>query len=161
MKNFVLQYPGSEPVEYANTIINHIDQAKPEIFEAKEEEIAKEIYTYNPDTIHFVVFVVGTQKQMNQLVFNLINYNLDNYQKQQLKTDVKMLEEPTQLISVNSFQSDSEALNYFNNAIASEDVFNDVNGNDVSNFIISAKNYETLLEDKSVSRYLTFFKNYY
>ena len=161
MKEYILNYPGAGPVEFANAIINHIDQVKPEIFEAAEEKIAIEIYSYSADTIHFVGFVVNSQKDMNQLVFNLINYNLDNYQKQQLKTDVKKLKEPTQIITVSFFQTETEARNYFNKALTDNSVFKDVNSSDVSMFIISSGNYQTLLEDKSVSRYLKFFEKYY
>lgn len=161
MKNYIQNYPGSDPVEFANAIINHLDKAKPEIFEAAEEQIAAEIYDYNPDTVHLVGFVVDSQKEMNQLVFNLINYNLDNYQKQQLKTDVKAVEEPVQLVTVQSFKSQNEARNYFNKAMGDNAVFKDVDINQAGMFIISAGNYQTLLKDKSVSRYFTFFKNNY
>lgn len=161
MKEYILNYPGTDPVVFANAIINHIDQSKPEIFEAVEEQIAIEIYNYNADTVHLVGFAVNRQKDMNQLVFNLINYNLDNYQKQKLKTDVKKLNEPTQVIAVSSFQTETEARNYYNKALADNSVFKDVNSSDVSIFIISTDNYQTLLEDKSVSRYLKFFEKYY
>lgn len=161
MTNYIANYPNSAPIEFANAIINYIDEAKPEIYEATEAEIAEEIYNYNPDTVHYVGFVVNSERAMNQLVFNLINYNLDNYQQQQLKTDVKMLNEPTQLITVSSFQSLIEAKNYYQKSASNQDIFNDVDISNVEKVIISVENYTTLLDDKTIGRYLTFFQKHY
>jgi hypothetical protein len=154
---FVDTYPTSNPVEYAKSMISLLDDKKPELAEAKEEEIAKELYKSTEDTLHYVGFVAQNVSDMNQLVFNIINYNLDNYDKLDLVTNGEDLSGNNKLITIQKFNNKREAENYLNSILTSEVVFKDVSKDRLIKFTLSAGNYETLKTDKSITRYLKFY----
>lgn len=161
MVAFINNYPNTPPVEFANSLVTYLDRAQPELLEAKEEEIAKQIYDVAPEAPHYVVAVVNGQPEMNQLVFNLINFNLDNFDNLNLTTNGQDFTGNQKLINVEPFKNKKEATVYYTKMYQADQVFNDLNKDGIRFFIISEQNFERLLEDKSISRYLKFYQEYY
>ena len=156
-------YPKSEEAVASKDIIALMDVKHPEVKEAEDQVIAKEIYKPALESDkHFYAMVVQSKKaDQNQLVFNLINYNLDNYSSANLTVKADNLGTNSQIIVVREFKSKSEAMNYFNAANKNKNILKDVGSGIIATFIISDINFATLKKDGSESRYMKFFKDNY
>ena len=137
------------------------DTEKEEITQKTLEEIAK-IYQYNTEIKHFVGIVISKSGDINQLKFNIINFNLDFFIQESYDIENKSLNDFVEIITIKDFQNAQEAEDYYNQLSAQENIiFKDVKTTDYQIFIISQKNLNKLLEEKSVSDYLIFFRNNY
>jgi TolA-binding protein len=163
LNRLIKAYPKSEEATASKDIIALMDIKHPEVKEAEDKVIAKEIYKPTVETDkHFFAMVVQSKKaDQNQLVFNLINYNLDNYTSANLTVKADNLSTNSQIIVVREFKSKSEAMNYFNAANKNKNILKDVGSGILATFIISETNLATLKKDGSENRYMKFFKDNY
>lgn len=157
----IKEYPKTEEASAANDIIALMDVQHPEVKEAQEKIIAKEIYKVGTESESqfFVVIINPKQGNYNQLVFNLLNFNLDNYTNSNLSAKAEPVQ-GNQAIVVRTLKNKDEALNYFDAVLKSNEVFKDV-GTPLAIFIISESNFSTFKQDGSESLYMKFFKENY
>ena len=161
--NFIIKnFPKSEETVAAKDIIAMIDEVRPEIKEKQEVEIAREIYkTILPDEKHYLVAVIQPkQGNFNQLIFNLINFNLDNFIAANLSTKAEAISNNNQIVVVSEFKSKDESLNYFDAVMANPSNTKDV-GIISAVFVISETNLAVFKQDGSESRYMKYFKENY
>lgn len=119
-------------------------------------------YRYEPEALHYFVLVVGKQVNLNQLRFNLINFNLDYYLQEDYNVSDRQLNEYSQLLIVKKFEELEKAQDYFFTFDAKQDlVFQDVSNDGYQYFIISVDNYVTLTAERSISDYMQFFQRAY
>jgi TolA-binding protein len=163
LNEIIKTYPKSEEANASKDIIAAMDTKHPEVKEAEDQVIAKEIYKPAAETDkHFFAMVVQSKKaDQNQLVFNLINYNLDNFTNANLTVKADNLSTNSQIIVVREFKSKSEAMSYFNAANKNKSILKDVGSGILATFIISEVNLATLKKDGSENRYMKFFKDNY
>ncbi len=125
------------------------------------EEIAK-IYSYNPENKHLLGIVVGKEADINQLKFNIINFNLDFFIQESYEIEDNALNEFLNIVLVKDFENAQKAKEYYDQFKAeTENIFADVKITDFQFFIISQENLNKLIEEKSVRDYLLFFRNNY
>ena len=98
---------------------------------------------------------------MNQLIFNIINFNLDNYDKLKLQVKKVIVGGKTNLCVISQFKSGSEAMDYYNAIINSKDVTKDIGDIGIRPAVISETNYKVLSSGGKADEYLLFFKEYY
>jgi hypothetical protein len=77
--SFAAQYPGTEMAEDALMIVAFIEREEPEIAQKAETETIAALYSFNNSVPHSFVYVLDGTANYNQLIFNIINFNLDNY----------------------------------------------------------------------------------
>jgi len=163
-------YPESEITESVENILAYLYEAYPEIKEEEEEIYAEEIYNLNEKAIHYFVIVADKNKvDINQLIFNLINFNIDNFDIDNLEANSESFAigtssgefENLQIISIKDFNNKDKGLKYYKLVLQDEDVFKDFDQADYQYFIISSDNYNTLIKDTSINRYLKYFKKHY
>lgn len=155
-------FPDSREKEKANEIAAFLDRTLPVLKEEEEVIEAQEIYAYNDSAVHYYLLVVNRfQVNVNQLIFNIINYNLDHYSQVDFETGGEMLNDTLHIITVKSFLTLSDAQDYSEKIILEESVINELQQGDYYSFIISDENFTTLKNDKSVSKYDKFFKMKY
>ncbi len=159
--NIISTYPRTEVADDAKNIIAFLDKEHPDIKEEEEKEIAIALYEYSENTEHFFAFVLNKGINANQLMFNIINFNLDNFDDLNLKVESSELNSSQDIITVISFKNKAQALNYYNKASSNDSIFKDVNKEGLSKMVISAGNLNILKTDKSADRYLKFFNEYY
>lgn len=161
--NYIIKnYPKTEEAGAAKDMVAMLDEYRPEVKEKAEEAVAREIYKpIDPVEQHFVVSVIPPKKgNHNQLTFNLINFNLDNFISANLTVKSEPLANNNQLVVVSTFKSKEEALNYFDAMMANQVNFKDV-GNILATFVISETNFTVFKQDGSESRYMKYFKENY
>ncbi|MDK2978587.1 MAG: hypothetical protein PWP52_1301 [Bacteroidales bacterium] len=137
------------------------DKEKEEITQKTLEEIAK-IYQYKPETKHLLGIAINKTANINQLKFNLINFNLDFFIQESYDIENKSLNEFIEIISVKDFKNAQKAKEYYNQfKLEEKTIFTDIETAEFQYFIISQENLNKLLEEKSVVDYLIFFRNNY
>ncbi|HLO59429.1 MAG TPA: tetratricopeptide repeat protein [Bacteroidales bacterium] len=161
LKAVAAKYPNTEIASDAANLISYMDQEHPEIKEAEEIRISQEIYDYSPIAKHLFVFEANKNINANQLVFNIINYNLDKYDSLNLIVEVINLDGKTNLVTVKTFKNQEKAVQYMNAIKGSQEILKDLPDINMVPFVISEKNLLTLKKDKSVDRYLKFYLEKY
>jgi tetratricopeptide (TPR) repeat protein len=156
------RYPGTDIASDARNLIDYMDKEHPEIKEAEEVQISKELYQYAPVSRHHFIFAIDKNINTNQLVFNIINYNLDHSDSLNLIVDIISLNASQNLVSVKTFRNQEQARKYLDQIVLSGDeIQKDMPQVNLIPFIISDRNLNTLREDKSVDRYLKFYHENY
>ena len=83
-----------------------MDKEHPEIKEAEELKISQQLYQPSPDTTHYFAFVLDKKINTNQLVFNIINFNLDHFDNLNLIVEIIESECKAQsLVTVKTFKN--------------------------------------------------------
>ncbi len=159
--DLVADYPRTEVSENAKLLIAYLDKERPDVKEEEEIEIAEKLYSDSDDEEHYYIFVVPSSVNINQLLFNIINFNLDNFAEQQLTAVKADFNNRQNIVMVKSFESSDEAMEYYNNIRQAPEIFKDVQSDDIEQMIISMPNYKILLEDKQAGRYQKYFVQHY
>ncbi len=154
-------FPGTEVAENARDILSYIEKERPQVKEEEELKIAMELYKKTDSTIHFFAYILPKRQNTNQLIFNIINFNLDYFDDLNLKVESIEFNSNYTLILVKSFKDIKQVLPYYNKITNENSIFKDVDPEDVSGFVISEPNMKILQTDKSVDRYLKFFGESY
>ncbi|UCG28687.1 MAG: tetratricopeptide repeat protein [Bacteroidales bacterium] len=162
LNEVITDYPDSPEKIKAEEIIAFLNKSVPELKEEEEEIQAQEIYTYNDSAVHLFMLVVNRLEiDVNQLIFNIINFNLDNYPQIEYDTQGEMLNDSLQVITVRDFASSTDASEYTRRLIATGNIQDELQNTRFYHFIISEENFATFINDKSVTKYDKFFKNQY
>lgn len=161
LKKVVSGFPKSEEGLTAKDMIYYLDNRHPEMKKAEEEKQAEDLYVFEPLLPHFVVFVIPKAANMNQMIFNLINFNLDNYSKVSLNVAGEPLGKDAMVITVKTFNNAESATNYLTAAMASPNLMKDVNAPDVSSFIISIANLQKMKQQGAAVTYQAFYAKHY
>ena len=132
------------------------------IVEQKTMEQIEKIYTYTPEAKHHFLLVIAKEADINQLKFNLINFNLDFDIQKSYDVVSKEFNQFFNLVEVKEFENESKARDYAIRIKAeSEIVFKDVKSEDYQYFIITPDNIEKLNEEKVIRDYLLFYQKHY
>jgi hypothetical protein len=157
----ITKYPKTDVASDAQNLIDYMDKAHPEIKEAQDIVISQKLYQPDFATEHLFAYIVDKKMNTNQLIFNIINFNLDNFDKLGLRVDVSDLNPKQNLVLVKSFHDKTEAMTYLNAIRASESVLKDIPGTPLTPMVISVGNFNVLKSDKSADLYMKFFNENY
>jgi tetratricopeptide (TPR) repeat protein len=161
LTDIATKYPGTDIASDAGNLISYMDNEHPELKEAEELKISQKLYQPSPDTTHYFAFVLDKKINTNQLVFNIINFNLDAFDMLNLIVEIVDLNKAQSLITVKTFTDREQVMQYLSVISNSEEIYKDMPAIQPIPFAISLPNLKTLLEDKSADRYLKFFKEHY
>ena len=122
------------------------------------EEIEK-IYSFNPESKHSFALVIANEADINQLKFNIINFNLDFYIQESFDIESKEFNEFSTIITVKQFKNAEVADEYYSKFdTEKEKLFTDVKSTEYKFFIISDENLTNLTKEKMVRDYLLFYQ---
>ena len=174
MDTVINTYPNDEIASLAKDVIDILNKEKTSeeikkeeealIASAFEEEVTDSLvnYTYQPDARHFFIVIVETDKmEANKIKFNISNFNIDYYSFLDFKVSGLILTSKLEMITVKEYKGVQQAINYYESIINVGDIFKDISPDNYRYFIISADNYKTFYNDKSVANYMKFFKEKY
>ncbi len=160
LKKLISRYPGSDIAENSNLLIAYLKDANPEAAEKQEIKQAVELYKLNLSEEHLVIVSVNHKAQSNQMMFNIINFNIDNFEEEDLKVQKYDLN-GTYLLSVVKFKDSKPAMAYYSQLKEFPDLWRDVEQRASDIFVISKSNYELLKRENKLKQYLLFFKKQY
>ena len=161
LDNLIKTYPEHEVSSYSGELIEYIYAMSPEIKAADITAQAEELFELNPSEIHYLIISAVKTVDINQLNFNLINFNLDNFDNLNLgilKSEIS----DRNLLVVQSFGNLEKARRYFLSVGSNRtDIVGNNKNEDVSLLLISAGNYDKLLKENAITKYLLFYEKHY
>jgi tetratricopeptide (TPR) repeat protein len=161
LDSLVKTYPKHEVSTYAKELIEYIYSMSPDIKIADVTAQAEEMYTYDSTEIHYLVVSAVKKVDINQLNFNLVNFNLDNYDNLNLGI-LKSGTPDRNILVVQSFSDLEKARRYFNGLNSKkQDIIGTNKAEDITIFLISTGNYNKMMLDNSISKYLLFYEKHY
>jgi tetratricopeptide (TPR) repeat protein len=161
LASLIQKYPGSDVAADAKNLITYMDTEHPEYKEAAELTLSKTLYQQAATGEHQFAFIADRKSDYNQLIFNIINFNLDAFDSLNLRVDRIELNNTQFLIVVKPFTDRETAMQYYIAIKNNQDILNDVSGTRPVPVIISTANLNILVRDKSAERYMKFFLENY
>ena len=165
------QHPKSHVAATAKEMVSYLDQRELQLASAQETTStdstvvttpAEPTVAYNPPNgKHIFIAVVPKGSPINQLKFNLVSFNVDFFLDMNLSVGNKELSEFYDLITVETFKDQKEAMEYFKQASAEEGLMGTLAKEEFTFFVISNDNLDLFIGDKSVVGYLNFFRANY
>jgi hypothetical protein len=163
LDSLIAQHPGTEESQQAQEIIDYMYVAFPVIREADEVKEAEEIYTsYDPEQEHYYLLALRSGEDVNQVSFNLLNYNLDHFNQYALEIERVDMKDGYNILAVQPFNNADAALRYMK--VIRENQAEILPGIDPSRYrmmVISKDNFTVLNENKAFNPYNLFFQNHY
>lgn len=161
LDSLTAKYPETPEGKRAAEITAYLKKEIPALQIAEDTRIAEELYVPDTTQQHFVIVVAeNMQANMNQMVFDIINYNLDNFTEKNYRTEGKAVDAGYILISVGTFENAEEAGKWLR-AFDPMTNIREAENAAVSLYIISRDNLEKLNIDKNIARYRIFYENAY
>ena len=162
LEEFIKDPENKELAGRARIVLNYLDNDRPEIKEKQEAELAREIYNIAPDQNHYLVVMINANANLDQLAFNVINFNLDNYDQLNLNVEKATLNAQYKMVQVGMFKGQDEVMKYYNGILENANsILVDVNARENDIFFISMENIRTLKQDGNINRYQLFFNANY
>jgi len=157
LDTIVKKYPGTPEGERAKEIIAFLKKEKPQIQIIENTKIAESIYSADASQPHFVLIIASNPSaNLNQIVFDIINYNLDNFQSKNYRTEGAAEQGEYLMITVSGFKDAGEADEYIKNFDTSA-IIRGAEEARLSKYIISRDNLDRFRTDKSPERYRIFY----
>ena len=166
---------GAKPARYSQEDMNRARQNRLLINWRIEDQIAldlangvdldlnieKDHFKFVPDEEHYFVLLFKRRVvDPNRTLFNIDRYNR-SANKRSLRTDRLSLNKNEVIILVKGLKNKEEALNYFNQIIASDKAYRGLEKVPYKNFLISISNFEAMKKEELIDEYMSFYKKHY
>jgi tetratricopeptide (TPR) repeat protein len=162
LSDYITRYPGTEMAEDAHRFLSYIENDYPELIQlAKIPSISTFYKPVSDGAHHFVIIINNRQEIINRMIFNIVNFNVDNFAIHELNLTGEQFSNNYHLIRVNGLPDVTVALDYFNKFFVSGEVFAEAGGDDYHAFLVSPENFILFMQDKNINSYLKFFEDEY
>jgi tetratricopeptide (TPR) repeat protein len=164
------KYPKTEVSERALSILEYIRRQElqlttDDVTNATVDTVKitekQQVEYKKPQGEHLVVILVPKKTNLNQLKFNIVSFNVDVFINLDLEVSNQPFNDFFELIKVSGLKDSQQAMEYFDAVSHKEGLFNPLNPQDYTSFIISQENFTLFIEDKSLADYLKFFNSNY
>lgn len=118
---------------------------------------------FNPavdTTQNFVLAVKDKNMSLRQLLRGFADFNRDEFRTWNLALQLKQAGD-YQLMVVNGIPSLAESMSYFRKVVTNRGLFGPLGQATYRNFLITNENLQTLIEEKKVDQYISFFRTNY
>jgi tetratricopeptide (TPR) repeat protein len=169
MQRILVKYPKSPVRPLAQKVLDYLKNQR----NSKGERIvtdstalpepASRLYTFNPNSIHFFILIADNNRvDISALKIKIADFNSKYHSLESLQVNSLLLDGPQEMITVNNFDSDDKAMDYFSSIQNNPYIFTKLeNTGGYSDFVISADNYPIFYRSKDIKQYLKFFEKYY
>ncbi len=154
--NFAKEYPDSELVTYANSLLTASEE-----FQQNRYNSARARFIEDFKQKHFFVLVYEIKQSLNSSVPQLVDQFLKDNNFSTLKTGNLILDQEKSMLLVNDFPGKGSAEGFskmFQDNISLSDTFK---GEKIEIFVITEDNFDIFYKTKDVSAYLNFFEKHY
>jgi len=163
LDSLIAQHPTAEESQQAQEIVDYMYVAFPVIKEADQAREAEEIYTLlDHEQEHNFLIALHTGENVNQVSFDLLNYNLDHFNQYDLEVGEVDLTDSYNMLVVRLFNNAEGANRYLQ--VIEENMQEIMGGIPPFKFrmmIISKDNFNILSEEKGFNPYFLFYLKYY
>jgi outer membrane protein assembly factor BamD (BamD/ComL family) len=175
LDEIIRTYPDDPVKDEAQNILDYIHEkqgkippatslAPPPPPPATDTVADKHLYTYLPDTIHYVVIAfqnIGGPVDGNKLKIKISNFNETNFGTKGLQISELMYDHRTKLLVIKSFRDKQDALSYHTMLYDNDDVYGNIDPESYQQYPVSENNYPELLRQKKFTDYEDFFRLFY
>jgi hypothetical protein len=163
LDSLIAQHPGTEESAEASEIIEYMYVEFPEIKEAAQAQEAEALYTaYDPEQEHHVMIALHSSENVNQVSFDLLNFNLDNFNQYDLNIERIELTDSYNLLVIKTFTNADAASRYLQVIKEnSEQILTGINTNQYRMMLVSLDNFVILSQEKQFNPYYLFYLKYY
>lgn len=161
LQSLISKYPLTDLAENAQLIINYMQNTEPRIVEMHQREIAKKVFVESFDEIHYFAYIVPANVKINQLIFNVLNFNLDNFDELSLEVKKVNIDDSNNFCLVSKFKDSEESMQYLKKILTDETIFTDVDIAQANAIVISETNLDALTSSDKAEQYILFFKDNY
>lgn len=156
LDSIVARYPSTPEGQRAAEINDFLRKEMPEIKIAEDTRIAEELYEADLLQPHYVMIIAGNfQANMNQMVFDVINYNLDNFADKNYRTEGTAVDRGYILITTGPFENAGDAGVWLSKFNPSETIRGSADAA-LTLYLIGRDNLVKFREDKIIDRYVIF-----
>ena len=163
LDSLIAQHPSAEESMAAQEIVEYMYVEFPEIKEAAQAAEAEVVYAVIDSTQeHYFLLALRSDEDANQVSFNLLNYNLDNFNQYNLEVGEVSLTDSYNMLFVSKFNNAEGAARYLE--VIDENIQEIMGGIPPPKFrmmIISSDNFEILSEEKEFNPYYLFYLKHY
>lgn len=163
MDSLIAQHPGVEESLRAQEIVDYLYETFPVIKEAEEARVAEEIFTaYDPGQPHYFLIALSSQEDLNQVNFDLLNYNLDHFNQYNLEIEKIGFSTNYNLLVIKKFNNAEGAFRYLRVIEEqSDEILSGIPPSQYRMMIISVENFGILSEQKAINPYDLFYQKHY
>ncbi len=163
LDSLIAQHPSTEESIQAQEIIDYMYVAFPVIKEADQAREAEEIYTlFDPEQEHHFLIALHSGENVNQVSFDLLNYNLDHFNQYDLNIERVELTDSYNMLAVVTFTNSEGAMRYMQVIEENRDeILAGIPSSQYRMMIISLDNFDILSEQKVFNPYYLFYLNHY
>lgn len=159
LKDVVTRFPGTNVSESAKEVIAKIVEMKNP--ETVKKDVEEEIYLRESRAKYFYVIAVDVSATTRETKLELSRFNQESFALENLVISGQMLDENTDMIIVKGFTDLPKVQGYEKTLNTKSAEVIKIPANNYFTFIISEKNFSTLLKDKKVKKYQEFYKKNY
>lgn len=160
LNKIITQYPKNEISVSAKEIISYLNTYKPETKQQEDIKIAEVTFNIEEKSTFLFGLVVDKQEDINQIVFDIINFNLDNFPNNHYEVTNETIGTLYKIITVQSLEDQTTALKYYNLLTSKPSVLKNVKDATRTMFIITPSNLQLLKKQESADGYFEFFKRH-
>jgi len=161
LDSLIVKYPDTPEGKRAAEITDFLRREMPAIKIAEDTRIAEEIYHADTLQPHYVMMIAANPgANMNQMVFDIINYNLDNYAGNNYRSEGTAVDRSYILITTGPFENASEAAAWLRAFTPGEHI-REASSAALTLYLISRDNLQKFREDKDRDRYAIFYGKEY
>jgi tetratricopeptide (TPR) repeat protein len=161
LSKLIKLWPDTPETKKASEIIAYLNQQIPTLKVEEDKQIASEIYVEDKSSPHlFALIIQNASFNINQAIFDVISYNIDNYKNKNFRTEGTLVENKYIMITVSGFADMQAAMDYYKTFLTDK-IIRNASGSAMMTFIIGKPNLEALSKDKNPERYKLFFNEKY
>ena len=163
LDSLIAQHPAAEESQAAKEIVAYMYVEFPEIKEAAQAAEAEVVYaTVDSTQEHYFLLALRSDENVNQVSFNLLNYNLDHFNQYNLELGELQLTDSYNLLFVSLFNNADGAARYLQVIEEnSQEIMGGIAPVKYRMMIISLDNYVILSEQKEANPYYLYYLNHY
>jgi TolA-binding protein len=163
LDSLIAQHPTAEESQQAQEIVDYMYMEFPEIKEAAQAAEAEEVYAAIDFTQeHYFLLAVRSSENVNQVSFDLLNYNLDHFNQYNLEVGEVDLTDSYNMLVVRLFNNAEGATRYLQVIEEnSQEIMGEIAPSSYRMMIISTDNFNILSEEKEFNPYFLFYLKYY
>ena len=152
-----------EESQHAQELIDFMYVEFPEIKEADQVKEAEVIYSnYDPQQEHYFLIALNSGEDVNQVSFNILNYNLDNFNQYDLHIEKVELMDSNNMLAVKIFLNAEGATRYLQVIEENrEEILTGIESSQYRMMVISMDNFEILSGQKVINPYYLFYLKHY
>lgn len=160
LDGFVREHPRNEVSGAAQALIGSLDNRNPEARQVVQAERARVLFQSELNQPHAVAVWVRSSENINQLSFDILNFNVDAYPQVNLSVSQSPAIQGRVLVWIKWFDTSPKAMEYYQKFSVNTKVLSSLRASfDI--FVISQSNQLLLQNGQSPDDYLPFFRETY